>query len=229
MGDGFLIVPDVLNVTQRDRVLDLIRSLDSTDARVMASKDFFAIRNVCGVLPELLPLVCTPVLHELIRRYCGEMAFLTKSIYFDKPALSNWFVPYHQDISISVQQRHELDGFMGWTAKHGVIGVIPPRAILERTLTIRVHLDDADEDNGALRVLPGSHSHGILRDPVDLSVETTCTVKAGGAMLMRPLLFHASSRSIDDRPRRVFHMEFNDMELPPPLQWAERMPISRVA
>jgi len=39
---------------------------------------------------------------------------------------------------------------------------------------------------------------------------------------MRPLLMHASSRSITDKPRRVLHLEFNDLELPEPLRWSER-------
>ena len=222
MDDGFLIVPNVLDQGRCVKALALIASLERTHSAVLASKDLFAIRDVCGILPELIPVVWTSSLRDLVSRYCGERAFITKSIYFDKPAASNWFVAYHQDISISVDRRYEVDGLKGWTSKRGVTGVIPPPAFLERTLTIRIHFDDTDGSNGALRVLPKSHTQGIRKVPTVVSEEVLCSVDRGGAMLMRPLLMHASSRSTTDKPRRVLHLEFNDLELPEPLRWAER-------
>ena len=104
-----------------------------------------------------------------------------------------------------------------------MIGVVPPVSILERTLTVRIHLDDADSDNGAVRVLPGSHGRGIVPAHVDDNEAVTCSVPRGGVMIMRPLLLHASSRSLTDRPRRVLHIELNDCELHGGLSWAERM------
>lgn len=222
MDDGVLIVPNVLDPIRRENALAFIASLDRSHSTVMASKDLFAIRGVCGVLPELLPAVWTTKLSDLVSRYCGGHAFLTKSIYFDKPAASNWFVAFHQDISISVERRYEVNGFTGWTSKRGVIGVIPPQGFLESTLTIRIHFDDTDASNGALRVLPNTHLQGIMKGTPGVSAEVTCSVGAGGAMLMRPLLMHASSRSTIDKPRRVLHLEFNERDLPPPLRWAER-------
>lgn len=226
MKEGFLIVPDVLGMEHRNEALNVIATLDRSNEAVMKDRDLFAVRKACAVLPALLPIVLTPLLRDLIACHCGAGAFLTKSIYFDKPASSNWFVAYHQDVSISVEQRHEVEGFTGWTAKRGMIGVVPPLGILERTLTVRMHFDDADERNGALRVMPGSHRDGIRRENSGHEKEMMCPVKAGGAMLMRPLLMHASSRSLDERPRRVLHLEFNTLELPAPLRWAERMDLS---
>lgn len=227
MDDGFLIVPNVLDEERREKALALIASLDLSHDAVMASKDLFAIRAVCGILPELLPVVWTTTLRDLVSRHCGDHAFLTKSIYFDKPASSNWFVAYHQDISISVERRYEVEGFSGWTSKRGVIGAIPPIDFLERTLTVRIHFDETDVSNGALRVLPKSHLHGIRKDTSAATEEVTCCVAAGGAMLMRPLLMHASSRSLTDKPRRVLHLEFNERDLPLPLRWAERQDLPK--
>jgi ectoine hydroxylase-related dioxygenase (phytanoyl-CoA dioxygenase family) len=49
-----------------------------------------------------------------------------------------------------------------------------------------------------------------------------CVMAAGDAMLMRPLLLHASRKSTSHRPRRVVHLEFAAADaLPSPLQWAE--------
>ena len=52
-----------------------------------------------------------------------------------------------------------------------------------------------------------AHSEQIERlvgeiRPVD------CVAPSGGVVAMRPLTLHASSKSADDRPRRVLHIEY---------------------
>jgi ectoine hydroxylase-related dioxygenase (phytanoyl-CoA dioxygenase family) len=93
--------------------------------------------------------------------------------------------------------------------------------------TIRIHLDDTDENNGAVRVIPGSHRRGIISsgDITRNEQGVTCAVAKGGIMVMKPLLLHSSGRTVNGLRRRVIHIEFSNMELPEPLQWAERMSI----
>ena len=93
-------------------------------------------------------------------------------------------------------------------------------------LTVRLHLDDADEFNGALRVLPGSHRLGRLsseriQELRSRQSDFLCAVSAGDALLMRPLLLHASSRSTSARHRRVLHIEYAAFTLPDELNWHE--------
>ena len=98
--------------------------------------------------------------------------------------------------------------------------------MLERNFTIRIHLDDTDENNGALRVIPGSHLEGIYRaTEMDRATvkEDICRVKAGGIMIMKPMLMHASGRAMSEHRRRVVHIEFSDQQLPQPLHWSEKM------
>ncbi|MEM9408985.1 MAG: phytanoyl-CoA dioxygenase family protein, partial [Acidobacteriota bacterium] len=91
---------------------------------------------------------------------------------------------------------------------------------------VRVHLDDAPEDGGALRVIPGSHTHGTLSR---LDMETllkekpvqVCPANSGDAFAMRPLLLHGSLPAQRPDRRRVLHFEFATGELPPPLLWPE--------
>jgi ectoine hydroxylase-related dioxygenase (phytanoyl-CoA dioxygenase family) len=97
--------------------------------------------------------------------------------------------------------------------KAGVIYAHAPARVLERVIALRVHLDDSTADNGPLRVLPGSHIHGVLGDTQiqDLSRrvrQAHCTVAAGGVIAMRPLLVHASSKVTVEAPRRVLHLEY---------------------
>jgi ectoine hydroxylase-related dioxygenase (phytanoyl-CoA dioxygenase family) len=120
-----------------------------------------------------------------------------------------------------VRARRDAEGFGAWSEKAGVMHVQPPAAILERMLTVRLHLDAGDEANAPLRVIPGSHSRGRLDAAAiahlrETSTVVACLVPRGGALLMRPLLLHASSAS----RRRVVHLEFAAGELPAGLEWA---------
>lgn len=123
----------------------------------------------------------------------------------------------------------ELDNFGPWTTKQNQFAVQPPLDILENIFTIRIHLDDTDENNGALKVVPTSHAKGIYRpETIDWSVETEeiCKVDRGGIMIMKPLILHGSNRTTNGKKRRVIHIEFSDRELPEPLNWSERMVIN---
>ena len=78
---------------------------------------------------------------------------------------------------------------------------------------MRIHIDASTVDNGPLRVLPGTHELGVLSDAQVLELArrveaVTCTANAGGVVAMRPLIIHASSKSIGDTPRRVLHIEY---------------------
>jgi ectoine hydroxylase-related dioxygenase (phytanoyl-CoA dioxygenase family) len=97
---------------------------------------------------------------------------------------------------------------------------MPPVAVLEQILILRLHLDEVDTDNGCLRVMPGSHRSGLGEQP-DID-PVVCHGTIGTALLMRPLLWHASAKVRDDRPRRVLHLEFAHQDLPGGLDWAER-------
>lgn len=181
------------------------------------AKTVYAIRGLVKKLPELIPHLFNQHLKSVISKIDDDM-FLTKAIFFDKPADSNWHVTWHQDTAINVQERIETEGFTGWTKKEAYFGVRPPDEILKNTLTIRVHLDDTTSENGALQVLLGSHrklmTDAEVRLIVDNSIPASCEVRSGGIHLMKPLLMHASSKTTNQKKRRVIHLEFNSIQLP---------------
>jgi ectoine hydroxylase-related dioxygenase (phytanoyl-CoA dioxygenase family) len=97
--------------------------------------------------------------------------------------------------------------------KAGVLHANAPARALEQIVALRVHLDDSGESNGPLRVLPGTHIDGVLtHEEVRRAASTVrpvdCVAPAGGVVAMRPLLVHASSKSSDDQPRRVLHIDY---------------------
>jgi phytanoyl-CoA dioxygenase PhyH len=155
----------------------------------------------------------------------GAQARPTKLTVFDKTTRANWKVPWHQDLTIAVAARADLPGFGPWSLKDGVVHVQPPVEVLRQILAIRLHLDDTPASNGALRVLAGTHRLGRISEAQIASLrrdhpEVVCAVRAGGAMLMSPLLLHASSAADIPSRRRVLHFEYSAAALPGSLAWA---------
>jgi ectoine hydroxylase-related dioxygenase (phytanoyl-CoA dioxygenase family) len=177
-------------------------------------------------MPFVTELANSSRLLDLIRPHLANEPFPVRAIYFDKSSEANWLVPWHQDLTLALRERAEVAGFEPWSVKDGIPHVQPPVELLEQMLTIRLHLDDADESNGALRVLPSTHRLGRLsskqiQELREKRPEHLCSLSAGDALLMRPLLLHASGRSISARRRRVLHIEYAAFALPPPLEWNE--------
>lgn len=222
--NGFAVIEQVFTEDEIASIAKVIESADTSKATFRKSADLFAIRQFLKEVPQALPLVFAEKLNSVISNLFGTDYFLVKSIYFDKPGESNWFVAYHQDLTISVDRKMNLEGFGPWSVKGDQYAVQPPLSFLENNFTLRIHLDETDENNGALRVIPGSHAKGIYRpETIDWQNEreVTCQVPKGGIMLMRPLLLHASSRTTNSKRRRVIHMEFSNKHLPEPLKWSE--------
>jgi ectoine hydroxylase-related dioxygenase (phytanoyl-CoA dioxygenase family) len=160
----------------------------------------------------------------LVKSLIGNNARVVRGIFFDKQAEANWKVPFHQDLSVAVREKIETDGFTAWTRKAEIHHVQPPVSILEKMVTLRIHLDETDESNGALKVVPNSHRFGRLsaKQTEDLKQQNgivVCKVSRGAAMLMRPLLLHASSQTEENKRRRIIHLEFSAQNLPNGLQW----------
>ena len=223
--EGFAVLPGCYAPAEVAALLQAVESASGTGPNVRRSQEVFAIRDLLGEVPGLWPLLDSAALRQLLAELFPAGCQLVKAIYFDKPAGSNWLVPWHQDLMINVDQRADLPGFGPWTSKAESISVQPPVAVLENVVTLRLHLDDCDATNGALKVVPGSHRRGVVPAAAiagHTPNATICAVPAGGVMLMKPLLLHASNRSTSHRPRRVVHLEFASVALPEGLVWRER-------
>ncbi|MCG8509531.1 MAG: phytanoyl-CoA dioxygenase family protein [Rhodospirillales bacterium] len=214
---GFAIVDDLISQSHCDALVEALNS--AFDA---ASKRRGGMRNLFrfGLVRDL---VRCAALRSIVESALSPTAFAVRAILFDKTPANNWAVQWHQDLTIAVNQRCELPGFGPWSLKDGVVHVQPPASVLQRMVTLRLHLDVCGDEDGALRVLPCSHRAGIvLQRPNDIQ-PCTCAVQRGGALLMSPLLWHSSPKAASPDHRRVIHVEFTDAELPPPLQWHEQV------
>ena len=212
--DGFSMLSGVLDTAEQQELLDVLGSLSGAGRRGLLAS------------PAVAGWARSPRLLNLVRPHVAHHPFPVRAIYFDKSPEANWLVPWHQDLTLALRSRTEVPGFGPWSVKDGIPHVQPPVELLEQMLTVRLHLDDADESNGALRVLPGSHrlgrlSSGQIQERRAQQDDVSCTVAAGDALLMRPLLLHASGRSTSQRHRRVLHIEYAAFALPDGLRWHE--------
>ena len=145
-------------------------------------------------------------------------------IYLDKTEKGNWFLPWHQDIKAAINKKDDDLNWEGWSLENEVNYVHLPRKVLEKMVTFRINLDDSNEDNACLQVIPRSHIFGVLsNEKIKKVIENTevinCCVKAGDLVLMRPHILHASSKSKKPSSRGVIHIEYCAYELPKGLYW----------
>lgn len=239
--DGFAIVPCLL---EEGDVCALLRAFSedseggtaaaaavSLSRRGGSDGGVYAIRNVLEV-PAVRALAQSPTARASVEPVLGPACFAVRGILFDKTQEANWKVVWHQDLSIAVRRRTEnpqAAGWGPWSEKAGVPHVQPPAGLLARMLAVRLHLDACGVENGPLRVLPGTHRMGRLDAEAIARLrgqipEVVCSVPRGGALLMRPLLLHASSAARQPGHRRVLHIEWAAEPLPGGLEWHTRIP-----
>jgi ectoine hydroxylase-related dioxygenase (phytanoyl-CoA dioxygenase family) len=204
--DGYSIHPSVFAPAE---MIETLRALDGADL----SRTRAGARHVLRV-PAVRALAHDDRMLALARDYLGESAIPYRATLFDKSAAANWLVVWHQDTALPIVERVDAPNWGPWSRKAGVLYAMAPAAALSRVVALRVHLNDSTAGNGPLRVLPGTHDRGLLED-ADIQAAAaatqavTCVAPIGGVIAMRPLIVHASSKAITDRPRRVLHIEYS--------------------
>lgn len=179
------------------------------------------ISGVAGLRAFLAP---DGSIGSIAERVLGPLSRPVRAILFDKTAVTNWSLAWHQDRTICVRRRIEVDGFGPWTIKGGLHHVAPPFDLLTRMVTLRVHLDDVPATNAPLLIAPGSHREGLV--PVAKITEVVrrrgtqaCVAEAGDVWLYSTPILHASEAAIDPVHRRVLHLDFAAEDLPGGLEW----------
>ena len=163
-------------------------------------------------------------LTSIAANFVGASAVPFRATLFEKTEQANWLIAWHQDTALPLAARFDSPDWGPWSRKSGGLYAIAPDWALSRVIALRLHLDDSTAENGPLRVIPASHQDGVLSGAEVLARAVTsveCLAPCGGVIAMRPLLIHASSTSINDRPRRVLHIEYADaVELAPGIRLA---------
>lgn len=209
---GYVILRQVFDDKALGQLRSTVTTLANRDAEAVRQRQggVYAARNLLELCPEVVTLWRVPVLTRFVRETLGEQAGLVRGLYFDKPPQQTWALPWHKDVKIAVRTpSKESERYSKIRPRVGVPHCEPPVEVLERMLTLRIHLDAATEENGPLQVLPGSHHTGKTLDITRFDPVPILTA-AGDVLAMRPLLAHCSGQSAECTPqhRRVVHLEF---------------------
>jgi hypothetical protein len=170
-------------------------------------------------------LATTGPVGALAARLTSDAARPVRAVMFDKTPDANWAVAWHQDRTLPVAERIEVEGFGPWSTKDGLLHVAPPFEILARMITLRVHLDPVDAGNAPLRAALGSHRLGRVAagDADDRAAEHAvieCLAAPGDIWAYATPILHASDRAEPPRRRRVLQVDYADFDLPGGLAWA---------
>ena len=213
--DGAVHVPGVLSPD------DLATLRDLAD-RAVGARPGARLRDA-AVLDAVL--ATTGPVGALAARLTSFAARPVRAVMFDKTPEVNWAVAWHQDRTLPVAERVEVEGFGPWSTKDGLLHVAPPFEILARMITLRIHLDLVDAANAPLRAALGSHRLGRVAAE-DAAARAAalpvidCLAHAGDVWAYATPILHASDRAQPPRRRRVLQVDYADFDLPGDLAWA---------
>ncbi|WP_308366378.1 MULTISPECIES: phytanoyl-CoA dioxygenase family protein [unclassified Microbulbifer] len=201
---GYTLVESVI---PQEELRSIERCCSQLDLSRAGARDLLALdwcANIARVLRE------HPTIHAMLQNSLTAI----QCTLFVKNDKRNWLVPLHRDLGIPVKNRVESPNWSGWSVKQGTLHAQPPESVLKGLVAVRLHLEDTGVDNGALQVVPGSH---LLAE--DKGKRIFCTAPKGGALVMRPLLLHASSK-VRNGTRKVLHFVYGPSQLPDGAEWA---------
>ena len=209
------------------------QEINALTAACLPIRESYGERDVLNQFPLIYTALPWKKISALLHSLGFQEPVVARSLFFNKTASNNWLVAWHQDKTICLRDRFEHPSFSKWTIKDHILHVEPPVEVLQNMLTLRFALDDIGEENGALKVIPGSHRFGKLNTPeiekiARDSASNVCSMSSGDVFLMKPLLLHASEKAKAVKHRRVIHLEIAERELPHFAQWANPLRIANL-
>lgn len=199
----------------------MLDALETALAGVAPNRPGVRLYGQAGLAALLAP---TSPIGALTAARLGPTARPVRAVLFDKTLGTNWALGWHQDRTVAVSARHELPGWGPWSTKAGVAHVEPPFAVIERMVTLRIHLDPVPADNAPLLIAPGSHHVGrVPEGEIDATVRrcgtALCLAERGDVWAYATAILHASAASTGHAHRRVLQVDYAATDLPPPLGW----------
>lgn len=197
-----------------------LSALEDVVATLPADRAGLRLRGV----PRLAKLLAPQALGAAAASRLGAAARPVRAILFDKSPAANWALGWHQDRTIAVRARAAVPGYGPWSIKAGMQHVEPPFDVIEKMVTIRIHLDDVPADNAPLLIVPGSHRLGRIAEAdlarvVEAMGTAACLAAAGDIWIYATPIVHASAAAQGQRRRRVLQVDYSATALPQPLEW----------
>jgi len=205
----------------RGAARDALAEIESIAANQPSDRAGIRLHGVAGLRSLLSPSGSVgSIAGSVLSPACKPV----RAILFDKTPVTNWSLPWHQDRTIVVVERKDVEGFAPWTMKSGLVHVAPPSELLAAMITLRIHLDPAPGGNAPLLIAPGSHQFGRVpeRDIARIVQQcgiAACVADAGDVWLYATPILHASEPAVRPTRRRVLQVDFAVSDLPGGLQW----------
>lgn len=224
--NGYCMLRQCISVDTANALLDVCQVAFGDDLQGVRARSsrghVYAARNLIESIPEVSTVWQCEALLSFLRHQLGHQFGLVRALFFDKPPDRTWALAWHKDTSIAVKDNAiQSLSFSRPTVKSGIPHVIACDDLLRQMLTLRIHLDEVTDENGPLRVIPGSHiSSNSIGTGVDAAVAIHASI--GDVLAMRPLISHCSGSSVagTTRHRRILHLEYAAAEtLPDGYQW----------
>lgn len=210
--DGYLIIPRLYTreecaalKTEIRRVLDEVRreaEAAGRDPDVIAHTGVYV--GLAARSPMFREALRDPRLLDVLEAVMApNIAFLSDKAVF-KSATTEYASPWHQDYAY-------------WLGSH--------------KFSVWVALDDVTPENGALKVLPGSHrqfvshqneegenrfNNRVRPEDIDESRAVTASMEAGGAVFFHDLTLHASHPNTSGAERYVWIPTYRDAQAEDP-------------
>lgn len=125
----------------------------------------------------LYEIVLNPKIHDLVEDVLGPNFYAWASSFFIKEPFSRQTVGWHQDAYYWPMAPHH-------------------------TVTVWLAFDDVDEENGAMRIIPGSHQAGLLQHQRSVRTDSILTLELQGGTFEEnraaPLRLKAGEASLHD-------------------------------
>ncbi len=220
--NGFALVREVVKEAEISRLISVLEALRHRDKNPSSA----GVRHLLKRSAVVRKFANSKDILDIAVKIVGKEAKPVKAILFDKTPDANWYVTWHQDLTIAVKEKIEVAGFGPWSIKDGITHVQPPSEVLQNIISLRVHLDDCPPENGPIKFIARSHDVGIMSTSDiaewrDNNEHICCSAARGDVIVMRPLILHSSAQSAEVDHRRVLHIEFVGADLPNGLSWAE--------
>jgi phytanoyl-CoA hydroxylase len=215
--NGYLVVPDIVPPDVLVRIRDAVTEITNEaqtgrSARVsdtLVEPDAAAtttavakppLRKLNALVPHdpfFRSVAASPAVLDIVAQLTdnAQRIMLYSDQVFLKPAHCGSAKPLHQDNSYFGVTPHS----------HGV--------------TCWIAVDDATEENGCMRYIPGSHKFGLLPhkqisaahltpEASDLGREMPVPVPAGAAIFHHLLTLHSSKANTSDKSRRAWALHY---------------------
>ena len=216
--DGYEIIDEFISRDQLICIKSEIRTIE------LPSKAG-GIRNADKKFSSVYDLAHSEQMKAKAKNYISGSASLVRAILFNKTPDNNWLVTWHQDKTVAVSEKFENNKWGPWSVKDGITHVQPPVEVLNSMVSFRIHLDNTNQENGCLKVLPQSQNlgildHGSIQEYVKNNTPVICEAPECSALVMRPHILHSSSKAQKSSQRRVLHLEYSSFKLPSGVAWA---------